>query len=219
MRLILFFAFLLAAAPSFAQAKCAAPLYRAYTIVTDPAAVSRFDCIIGALDIRADGEVALPALRMIYGALIVRNTRLQGFSAPALEEVNGSLFIELNPNLTGVNLPKLGSLNGVHRIQGNPALEALTLKALGAINGKLDVFGNDGLMSLDLHALGGVNGSLRIWENGNLELLGLRSFKALHGAFVVRRNPRLPEAPLLVLANDLKKKSRLARVKIAENKK
>jgi hypothetical protein len=223
---------------------CNFPLVRTYTTVTtlqELEAISTFDCVIGGLELRiANEHVSLPNLKMVYGALIMRNTSALSFTASVLEEVNGSLFIELNKNVLQVHLPKLGSLNGIHRVQGNISLQSLNFGALGAINGKMDIFGNSLLLEFNLRALGGVNGALRVWENHrlkairlnalatvngqikiasnqNLEFIGLYSLKTLRGALVVTHNPALSASPLLELANHLKIRNKLARVKIAGN--
>lgn len=139
----------------------------------DAAALARITVIEGAvtLDATGVGELALPALTVVRGALEIRNEpALAHLAMPVLQSVGGRFALTDNPRLASVELPLLSRVGSLV-IEGDPALPDLTgMAALGNVPGDVQITNNAALTAADLPLRGGPGG-VTIDGNAQLALL------------------------------------------------
>ena len=169
----------------------------------------------------APNSVNFPALISLGGSILLDDTsngyRLGGFSADALERIEGGLFA-LNPNISNLSLAKLTTISGNLNVS-NTRLSSLSgLSSLTSVSGSVTISNNQllrdidgllGLTSLGLTTISGngsllnlsglanvtaVDGDLILSANASLRNLdGLTSLTSVSGAMTVDRNLSLPD--------------------------
>lgn len=111
-------------------------------------------------------EVAIPAWEG-GGGLSLTNATLATFSAPALLDLEGQLWVQSMPNLVNLDLPVLASVRDDLFIYGNAALPTVGLPVLSDV-GRLRISENASLTTINLPALTDVGANPEIAGNPSL---------------------------------------------------
>lgn len=155
------------------------------------AALAGITVMTGSLTVdgTALGELVLPRLVQVYGAIEVKdNAALVRVSLPALQSVDGRLVLAQDPALTAIEVPRLRQLGGLV-LDGDPALRDLgALAALREVAGDVQITHDDALAELTL-AIGRIGGGLTIDGNGALARLAATASRL--GAVHVGSNDQL----------------------------
>ena len=153
--------------------------------------------IDGALRIASSGAttVRLPELDRVGGAVeITDNPFLRHVAISDLRDVGGPLLVADNPDLVEVEAWRLHATGGAVTIARNASLADLSaLSALQSVAGSLTIEANDALAQIDgLTRIESLAGDLSIRDNASLR--GLHGFffaTHLPGALTIADNPEL----------------------------
>ncbi len=99
------------------------------------------------------GELDVPMLRTVEGAMVVRTTTAVSVSAASLTRVEGPLVVDSNVNLETLSVPALESVGGLMMIAANDRLGGIEFPQLTTVGGALVVGANAALSTLDLPSL------------------------------------------------------------------
>ncbi len=154
----------------------------------DLAALQGTGCIVGSLVLRGGdraGPLALPALRVVTGAIVCEGTPLTELQLPLLGQA-GLVAISDNAGLVAVQLPLLGLVRGDVVIAGNPSLSSVVVDgALGNIQGDLVIDDCDALTSVSLPKVQSVGGDLIIDDCDALTSVTMPRLQSVGGTVIV----------------------------------